>query len=104
MAREIIDIKDTTKGTTSPIAVGVWFVVFVILNILIKDDFLILFLLSIGSWFICDMLFKYTPRMVYITILYVMEAPELTPSHPDKGYYHNLEDIKGINEVIDFED
>ena len=105
MATKVLDISTSAgRRTTSPISVVLWFLYFILLNILIKDDLIILAILSIVGWVVFDVLFKFTPRLVYITILYLLEAQVLSPSFEDKLYYPEFVKIQELTEVINFDE
>jgi hypothetical protein len=101
---EVLDISTSSgRRTTSPISVVLWFIYFIILNVLIKDDLIILFILSVVGWVVFDVLFKFTPRLVYMTLLYILEAQVLSPSFEDKLYYPKFVEIPELRETIDFD-
>ena len=86
MATQCIDVKEDKRfSTTSPIAVGVWLLFFLIINVLVEFG-LMYFIVNVIVAVFTHLFFQFEARHIYLSYLFLTKHPRLTPNFEDKRY------------------
>ena len=100
MATQCIDISaDKNVSTASPIAMYAFIICYIITNMFMQPDFLYVIVILI-ELVMCQVFFQFSPRMVYLTILFLFRNSLLSPSHKDVVYHAEEKDLKALKKVL----
>lgn len=95
-----LDIKEDKRfSTTSPISMGVWFVCYLIINVLVPLGVLY-FVLSLLSFALVHMFFQFEARLVFLSLRFLKSQKVLTPHFKDKAYIPNLTKFKKVEKAM----
>jgi hypothetical protein len=104
MATLCVDISaDKNLSNSSPLAMFAWVICYIITSVFMKPDFLYLIIIII-EMVICQILFQFSPRLVFLTLQFLNTHHNLTPSFVDAKYYHNERDISALESVLILEE
>jgi hypothetical protein len=100
MAIKCIDISENRKlSSVSPIAIFLWVGIFIILTA-IMDLGLLYVICVFLSFVLCVILFQYSPRFVFMTILYLKTHSYLTPSFEDDKYIIDEKRLLNLTKIL----
>ena len=95
-----IDVSENRDlQAVSPVAMGVFVVIFFFINLLIKFGILYIICVII-AYALTQMFFQYTPRVVMATLKYITRSSHLSPSFDDIEYDSYLERYPEIVKVL----
>lgn len=99
MATHVIDLSsDKNITNASPIAMMVFMFSFVIINMVMEVSFLYFVVVAV-DFIICQVLFQFTPRMVFLSVKFYLTQSDLSPTYSDVEYYadeYALENMKRV--------
>jgi hypothetical protein len=100
MATLCVDISaDKNLSNSSPLAMFAWVICYIITSVIMKPDFLYLIIIII-EMVICQILFQFSPRLVFLTLQFLNTHNNMTPNFTDLKYYPNERDINGLENVL----
>lgn len=100
MPTQCLDIQaDKRFSTTSPISMGVWFVVFLIINVLVPLGVLY-FILSLLSFALVHMFFQFEARLVFLSLRFLKTQVTLTSHFKDRAYMSDLTKFSQIEKAM----
>ena len=100
MATQCIDIaSDKNLTNASPIAMYAFIICYIITNMFMQPDFLYVIVILI-ELVLCQVFFQFSPRMVFLTILFLFRNSLLSPSHQDDFYHAEEKDLKALKKVL----
>lgn len=101
MATQCVDISaDKNISQASPFAMAAFVVYYIVLNFLMEADFLYFIFLVIG-FVICQVLFQFSARTVFLTMQFFVTHQVLTPTFKDAEYHPIAEDIPRLNKLLE---
>jgi hypothetical protein len=104
MPTQCIDISaDKNISNASPFAMGAFMVCYVITNLLMKASF-IYFILLIVEFIICQVLFQFSPRVVFLSIRFLTMQKYQTPTHEDLKYYPMEQDLSNLQPILEYKE
>lgn len=104
MPTQCIDISaDKNISNASPFAMGAFMVCYIITNLLMKASFLF-FIMLIVEFIICQVLFQFSPRVVFLSIRFLTMHKYKTPTHTDPVYYPMESDLKNLQPILDYKE
>jgi hypothetical protein len=102
MPTQCIDISaDKNISNASPFAMGAFMVCYIVTNMLMKASFLY-FILLIVEFIICQILFQFSPRVVFLSIKFLTMQKYKTPTHEDAIYYPMEADLQNLQPILDY--
>lgn len=100
MPTKCIDISDNKRiQDSSPIAMFIFFIVYIFLTALMEVDIAYVLIL-VFSFVITQVLFQHTPRYTFLSLKFLMKNSKLTPSFEDKDYIHDEKSIKNLKNIL----
>ena len=90
---------DKALKDQSPIPVFVWVVCYVITSLVATFDLMFLVIILV-EFVVCQILFQYHPRTVYLTMKFLVTHYRFTPNHEDEEYIYDEYSIEGLREVL----
>ena len=100
MATLCVDISaDKNLSNSSPLAMFAWVICYIITSVIMKPDFLYLIIIII-EMVVCQILFQFSPRLVFLTLQFLNTHNNLTPNFRDTKYHDNEREIKGLESVL----
>jgi hypothetical protein len=101
MATKVIDIAaDRRVVSTSPLALGVFFIAYIITTLLMDLSLIYLILLAI-EFFLSQAFFQYSQRTVFLFMFdWLPMATQLTPTIPDKQRKLDIRKFESIEKIL----
>jgi hypothetical protein len=100
MATRCTDISENRKlNQASPMAMVVFIAIYVVMTALMEKDFLY-FVSLIFVYVLCQILFYYKPRFVFLTMRFLFTNSYLTPTFHDKQYLHDENLVEELTSVV----
>lgn len=86
MPTKCLDIKEDRRfTTTSPIAIGVWLVLFLIINVVMPLGFMY-FIVNIFVFILVHLFFQFEARLIFLSLKFLKVHPILSPNFEDKSF------------------
>lgn len=100
MATQCIDISaDKNLSDQSPIAMFAFVICYIVTNILMDPSFMFVIVIFI-EFALCQILFQYSSRIVYLGAKFLLTHSDLSPTFKDKAYFPSERDIVGIRMIL----
>ena len=100
MATQCIDISaDKNLTNASPIAMYAFILCYIVTNMFMQPSFLYIIVVAV-ELVLCQLLFQFSPRVVYLTILFLFKHTTMSPNFKDNQYYPNEKELKGLKKLI----
>lgn len=101
MATQCVDISaDKNISQASPFAMAAFVGCYILTNMLMEPD-LLMFILLVIQFVVCQVLFQFSPRTVFLTIQFLLIHQSLAPTFKDKAYHPIAEDVPRLNELLE---
>lgn len=86
MPTRCLDIKEDKRfSTTSPIAIGVWLALFLVINVVMPLGFMY-FIVNIFVFILVHLFFQFEARLIFLSLKFLKVHSVLTPNFEDKTY------------------
>ena len=101
MATRFIDISDNKKlASSSPIAMGVFLLLFIVISLLIRS-IVSQILLWMLSFIFAQLFFQYSKRFILLTLKFVLNDKQvMSPCFEDENYVPNEKLIPSIQKIL----
>ena len=100
MATTCIDISaDKNISNASPFSMIAFMILYIITNILMSASFLFI-ILVIVEFIVCQILFQFSPRVVFLMLDFITQHTHLSPTREDLRYYPQEKDIENLKNLI----
>jgi hypothetical protein len=100
MATQCIDISaDKNLTQSSPISMFAFIICFIITNLFMKPDFLYVIVVLV-ELILCQILFQFSVRMVYLTIIFLFRETLMSPTSTDVKYHPDENSLVAMKKIL----
>lgn len=98
--RKMIDVSaDKNLTDTSPIAAGVFAFMLVITSALVPATTVVFYIIVLIEYLLSMIFFQHSPRIVYLTLLFLFKHEKLSPTFEDKDFVFNENEIVELSKI-----